>query len=69
MRELADYLSLAAAWLRLGEGANAFAWYESVLRTAPYDREALEGLAKAADLIHRNDVAEHCRERLELLAP
>ena len=67
--ELADYLAVAAAWLRLGDGVKAFAWYESVLKALPYDREALEGLARAAERIHRNEVAERCRERLELLAP
>jgi tetratricopeptide (TPR) repeat protein len=69
VRELTDYLSLAEAWLRLGDGAKAFAWYESVLLTQPYNREALEGLARAAGMTHRNEDAERCRERLELLAP
>jgi tetratricopeptide (TPR) repeat protein len=69
VKELSDYLALAAAWLRLGDGANAFAWYESVLLTQPYDREALEGMARAAEVIQRNEVADRCRQRLELLAP
>ncbi len=68
MRELADYLALAAAWLRLGDGAKAFAWYQSVLETEPYHRQALEGLAGAAERTQRDEVAERCRERLELLA-
>ncbi|MCP3958872.1 MAG: tetratricopeptide repeat protein [bacterium] len=67
--EPADYLAVAAAFLRLGDGANAFAWYESVLEAEPYDREALEGLARAAERIQRDEVAERCRERLKLLAP
>ncbi len=60
---------MATAWLRLGDGGKAFAWYESVLQAEPYDREAIEGLARAAEMIGRNEVAERCRERLELLAP
>ncbi len=65
--ERADYLAVAAALLRLGDGAGAFAWYERVLEVEPYDREALEGLARAAERIGRNEVAERCWERLELL--
>ncbi len=38
-------------------------------RTEPYNREALEGLARAADMFHRNEVAERCRKHLELLGP
>jgi tetratricopeptide (TPR) repeat protein len=69
VKELRDYLALAAAWLRLGDGAKAFAWYESVLQTEPYNREALEGLAQSAGMIDRNEVAERSRQRLDLLAP
>ena len=47
--ERADYLAVAAAFLRVGDSVNAFAWYESVLKAEPYDREALEGLARAAE--------------------
>ncbi len=67
--EPADYLAVASALLRLGDGVNATAWYQRVLEAEPYEREALEGLARAAERIGRNEVAERCRERLELLAP
>ncbi len=64
---VADFLAIGSAWLRAGDGAKAFAWYERVLEADPYDREALLGLAQAAEALHWKEVADECRERLELL--
>jgi hypothetical protein len=40
-----------------------------VLEFSPYEKEALSGLAKTAEALQKSDIADECRQRLELLAP
>ncbi len=65
---LEDYLEAGRLLLELGDGRRAYGWFEGVLETDPYQREALEGRAAAADALGRREVARQDRERLGLLA-
>jgi tetratricopeptide (TPR) repeat protein len=63
-----DYLEAGAACLEMGDAAAAYAWFERLLEFSPYERGALEGLATAASLLGRKEVAESTANRLATLS-
>ena len=63
-----DYLAAGELYLEAGDHERAYGWLERLLRTHPYRREALEGLAAAAQGLGRTDVATEARARADLLA-
>ena len=64
-----DVLDLCDAYHTIGQHEPAFSCFSRVLENSPYEKEALEGLARSADALQKADVAEQCRERLALLSP
>ena len=62
-----DYLAAGSLYLEAGDFERAFGWYEQFLTANPYKREALEGLAAAAEGLGRDEVAARSRTRAELL--
>lgn len=68
LAEPGDFLALGHLWRQAGDTEKAFSWFEKALELSPYDPEALDGLAGAAQGLGRPEVVESCRERLALLA-
>ena len=62
--ELPDYLELAAANLAAGRFVEAVKGYEGVLRSYPFHREALEGLAGAAAAAGASEAQTEARGKL-----
>jgi len=63
-----DYLEAGEACLSMGDAAAASAWFERLLEFSPYDRRALEGLAMAASVLERPEVAEEVARRQAILS-
>jgi len=63
-----DYLAAGSLYLEGGDFERAYGWFEQFLTANPYRREALEGLAAAAEGLGREDVATQARARADLLA-
>ncbi|MGB6993453.1 MAG: tetratricopeptide repeat protein [Thermoanaerobaculia bacterium] len=63
-----DYLEAGEACLSMGDAAAASAWFERLLEFSPYDHRALEGLATAARLQEKPEVAEETAHRLAALS-
>lgn len=64
-----DLLAAAKSCKSIRDDSCAFHWYERVLKIAPYDKEAIEGLASAAEALGKSDVAALHRSRAQLLSP
>lgn len=65
--ELSDFLELAAANLAAGDSVEAVKGYEGVLRSYPYHRDALEGLAAAAAAAGASEALAEAQGKLEIL--
>jgi tetratricopeptide (TPR) repeat protein len=65
--ELGDYVSLGGACLAAGRPSQALAWFEKASEEAPYERDALEGLARAATIVGDEEKARQAQGRVELL--
>jgi tetratricopeptide (TPR) repeat protein len=63
-----DYLEAGEACLTMGDADAAYAWFERLLEFFPYNRRALEGLAKAARLLGRPEAADEATRRLAILS-
>ena len=63
-----DFLAAGSLYLEAGNIERAYRWYEQILESNPYKREALEGLAAAADGLGRTEIATQARARADLLA-
>lgn len=63
-----DYLAAGSLYLEAEDYERASGWYEQFLTTDPYKREALEGLAEAAEGLGRSDIAGQARARADLLS-
>ncbi len=63
-----DYLAAGSLYLQADDFERAYGWFEQFLTANPYRREALEGLAEAAEELGREDVATQARARADLLA-
>jgi len=63
-----DFLAAGSLYLEAGNFERAFRWYEQILENNPYKREALEGLAAAAEGLGRTEIATQARARAYLLA-
>lgn len=66
--QLEDYVAIGQACLEAGQHSQAFTWFEKILETEPYERDALQGLARAAQTLGREEAARQARERVELLS-
>jgi tetratricopeptide (TPR) repeat protein len=69
LADLQDVLSLCNLYLSLGHYTPASSCFQNVLQVSPYHKEALAGLAEAAQGLGNEQVARQCRDRLELLTP
>jgi tetratricopeptide (TPR) repeat protein len=65
--QLEDYVAIGQACLKAGQHAQAFAWFENTLEIEPYEGDALQGLARAAQALGREDEARQARRRVRLL--
>jgi tetratricopeptide (TPR) repeat protein len=65
--ELEDYVSLGGACLAVGRPSEALGWFEKALEEAPYERDALEGLVRAATAVGEDERARRAEARVELL--
>jgi len=68
LAETDDYLAAGSLYLEAGDLEKAFGWFEQILASNPYKREALEGLAEAAEGLGRAEAAAQARARADLLA-
>ncbi len=66
--EIDDLVELGRAYMKAGNSKEAFAWFERTIEVDPYNRDAHEGLAQAAEALARRELAERSRERFELLS-
>jgi hypothetical protein len=63
-----DYLAAGHVLLEIEDYPAAASWFEGLLSTAPYHRQAIEGLIEASLDGRQPERAELQRRRLELLA-
>jgi tetratricopeptide (TPR) repeat protein len=68
LAEEEDFLAAGSLYLGVGDFERAYRWYEQILESNPYQREALDGLAEAAGDLGRTEVAAQARARADLLA-
>jgi Flp pilus assembly protein TadD len=68
LAETDDYLAAGSLYLEAGDFEKAFGWFEQILASNPHKREALEGLAAAAEGLGRTEAAAQARARADLLA-
>ncbi len=68
LAEEEDFLAAGSLYLGVGNFERAYRWYEQILESNPYQREALDGLAEAAEGIGQEDAANQARARADLLA-
>ena len=65
--ELSDYLELAEASMKTERADQALRWYESVLSSFPYHRDALQGLLEAASQLHDDRRRDDALRKLQIL--
>ena len=65
--ELSDYLELAEASMKTERADQALRWYESVLSSFPYHRDALQGLLAAASQLHDDRRRDDALRKLQIL--
>ena len=68
LAEIEDLVELGRAYMKAGNPTEAFAWFERTIDVDPYNKDAHEGLAQAAEALGRQEIAERSRERFELLS-
>jgi tetratricopeptide (TPR) repeat protein len=69
LADLQDVLTLCNLYLSLGHYTPASSCFQNVLAVSPYHKDALAGLAEAAQGLGNEQVSRQCRDRLELLTP
>ena len=65
--ELSDYLELAEASMQADRADQALRWYESVLSSFPYHRDALQGLLAAASELQDDRKRDDALRKLAIL--